>query len=434
MNSEKNGVEKSMDYYLTKRKKANRSYWYVFFTDPEDSQKILKSMSVEKLRRLIGINTRTPLTREKEAYAVVERAISDGLINLNQETKDFGQYVCDFWDFDTSSYIRRRNQKSPNSIGKDYARTMKANFEKHVLPYLPKKLDIAQVSSLTIEKVIDELLEEGKLANATIQKVVQSVAVPLKEATRRKLVAHNPMDGVEPISSSYRVRGIFTIEEIQGALDYLYRKGTVGVQEIRKVRGPAKTTVEKSFLVRTDLKPYLAVALSAFTGMRSGEVRALCSEQIEIVNDEFGIIEVDRAYNDYAGNKSTKGKRNRKVPVSKELCDQLLDMAAKNPHPGSTRVFWSEASDTKPIADSYILKQFYRAISAVGISESIRKERKLDFHSLRHTINSTMRGKIPDKSLRAVIGHESEQMTERYTHETDEEILAVGSAVKEIFK
>jgi hypothetical protein len=45
-----------------------------------------------------------------------------------------------------------------------------------------------------------------------------------------------------------------------------------------------------------------------------------------------------------------------------------------------------------------------------------------------------MRGKIPDKTLRAVIGHESEQMTERYTHETDEEILAVGSAVKEIFK
>lgn len=36
MNSEQNGVEKSMDYYLTKRKKANRSYWYVFFTDVEE--------------------------------------------------------------------------------------------------------------------------------------------------------------------------------------------------------------------------------------------------------------------------------------------------------------------------------------------------------------------------------------------------------------
>ncbi|MCF7944966.1 MAG: hypothetical protein K9L75_05475 [Spirochaetia bacterium] len=206
MNSEQNGVEKSMDSYLTKRKKANRNYWYVFFTDPEDSRTCLMSASVERLRRKIGIPSHTPLTRKREAYAIVERAISEGLINLSREHKEFNQYVLDFWDYDTSEFIRRRNQKSPNSIGKDYARTMRANFKNHAMPHLPKKLDIAQVTTLHIEKVIDQLLDEGKLANATIKKVIQSMAVPLKEAVRKKLAAHNPMDGVEPLTDSYRKR------------------------------------------------------------------------------------------------------------------------------------------------------------------------------------------------------------------------------------
>ena len=119
MNSEFYGVEKSMNYYLTKRKKAKRSYFYVNFTDPNDSRKILLSTSVELLRRKIGISSRLPVTREKEAYAIVERAIADGLINLDRDTKNFADYVLDFWDFDTSEYIRRRNQKAPESFGKD---------------------------------------------------------------------------------------------------------------------------------------------------------------------------------------------------------------------------------------------------------------------------------------------------------------------------
>ena len=140
-----------MHYYLTKRKKANRN-WYVFFTDPEDSQKCLMSASVERLRKRIGLPSHTPLTREREAYAIVERAISEGLINLSSESKEFNQFVLDFWDYENSAYIRRRNQKSPNSIGQDYARTMRANFENHAITHLTKKLDVAQVTAVSLRQ------------------------------------------------------------------------------------------------------------------------------------------------------------------------------------------------------------------------------------------------------------------------------------------
>jgi hypothetical protein len=45
-----------------------------------------------------------------------------------------------------------------------------------------------------------------------------------------------------------------------------------------------------------------------------------------------------------------------------------------------------------------------------------------------------LRGLINEKSLRAVVGHESVEMSDRYTHETDEDLLLVGNAVISVFK
>jgi integrase len=260
------------------------------------------------------------------------------------------------------------------------------------------------------------------------------MSVPLKEATRKKWVAHNPMDGVEVIANTYQQRGIYTVSEIQKILDYLYIKGTVGVTEQWKTRGPNKTLVERPRLVRIGLKPYLATALAAYTGMRSGEIRALTSEQIRLIDEQFGIISVDRAVNDYAGQKSTKGKRTRKVPLKRTLCELLIKEAEQNPHQGGKMIFWSEKSSTNPVSSSYILNHFYKALDAIGITEEQRLERNIDFHSLRHTFNSNLRGLINEKSLRAVVGHESVEMSDRYTHETDEDVLAVGGVIDDLFK
>lgn len=478
--------EKSMNYYLSKRKRGKNSKWYVYFFDNQDTRKYTMSFSVEQLRRKMQIKDRTPLTREKEALVIVERAIEEGLIRRPGDEIPFIKYVQEFWDFDNSDYIRRRNQKTANSIGKDYALSMLGTFNKNALPHLSKKLLVSQVTAFDIERVSNELLDEGVLSNATIKRVLQSMAVPLREATRIKMVAHNPMDGVEPITSTPRKRGIFTIDEVTKIVIYLRDKSLEGTVPI---------------------DVYLAVALAALTGMRMGEVRALCSEQIKIVTDESAIITVDRAVNDYAGEKSTKGKRTRQVPAPRTLCEELLIMANQNPYEGDTRVFWSDKSTANPIADSHIRKYFYMAmreagkkeqeikspiagivssimievgqeiekkapllsivsetsiditaseecvverllvseghsielgqsvmvVSTGGIYTANRIERNVGFHSLRHTFNSAMRGKINDKSLRAIVGHESIAMTDLYTHETEQEILVAGKVTRDIF-
>ena len=58
--------------------------------------------------------------------------------------------------------------------------------------------------------------------------------------------------------------------------------------------------------------------------------------------------------------------------------------------------------------------------------EYLRNERNIVFHSLRHYYVTFMRGKIGDNLLQRVVGHQSEAMTNNYTHNTQERLLEVG--------
>ena len=193
---------------------------------------------------------------------------------------------------------------------------------------------------------------------------------------------------------------------------------------------------KEGFAGRINMKIYLAVALAATTGMRQGEIRALKKDCIEFVenNVEYenqAIITVRENFAKTDGFKSTKGKRVRHVPVSKPLAEELVKMADSNPYKNNL-IFWSEGSADTPIAGSYINKYYYAALAAIGITEEKRKERNIDFHSLRHFFNSMLRGEVDDSNLRLIIGHQSERMSDNYTHEIMERILQVGKVSSSI--
>ena len=64
--------------------------------------------------------------------------------------------------------------------------------------------------------------------------------------------------------------------------------------------------------------------------------------------------------------------------------------------------------------------------------EEKRKERNIDFHSLRHFFNSMLRGEIDDNNLRLIVGHQSERMSDNYTHEVRERLLQIGKVSSNI--
>ena len=343
---------------------------------------------------------------------IAQQALDRGVIRFEKNSPTFKDYVLEYWDFDNSLYIQRRNKKCPNSIGPDYAHNMRSTFKSNAAGLIPDDMLLCDVETEHIEHVLNYMLDEGNKSNATIAKIMYSMSGPLKEARRLKLIPHNPMDGIESVTIHSKQRGILTSSELKELL-------------IKMEKSVANNEVDN--LV------YLATALSAFTGMRQGEIRALHASSIEIINNEHAIITVKEAIAVYAGLKDTKGKRDRQVPVPRWLCKLLMDSAHKNPY-GNDLVFWSEISSKSPVAGSYLRENFYKALKLINIDEEKRKERKIVFHSLRHYFVTYMRGKIPESALREIAGHQSEEMTNLYTHTTVEQLLQVGQVASNILQ
>ena len=292
---------------------------------------------------------------------------------------------------------------------------MLGTFKKNFLPHIDQSLKLNEITQSDIENVIIALIDEGSISNSTINNVILSVQKPLNEAFSRGMIKINPMQNISMLERNQKDRGIPTKSEVEAVLEYLRKEGFAG---------------------RISMKIYLAVALAATTGMRQGEIRALKKDCIEFVEnnveyEDQAIITVRENFAKTDGFKSTKGKRVRHVPVSKALAKELVKMADSNPHKNGL-IFWSEGSADTPIAGSYINKYYYAALAAIGITEEKRKERNIDFHSLRHFFNSMLRGEVDDSNLRLVVGHQSERMSDNYTHEIREKVLEVGKVASNI--
>lgn len=58
--------------------------------------------------------------------------------------------------------------------------------------------------------------------------------------------------------------------------------------------------------------------------------------------------------------------------------------------------------------------------------EENRKERNIDFYSIRYFFNSMFRDEIDDNNLHLIVRHQSERMSDNYTHEVRERLLQIG--------
>jgi integrase len=431
-------VKNSPYYYLSKKRKVNRDYWYAYFPDDENPGKV-KVKSVESLRKLLGIKDRTKITRKQEAAIITQKALDAGVVRFGEKDPLFVDYVAEFWDFEQSAYIKRKNFKQAGSISRDYARNILGTFKKNAVPLLPMGLKLSQITTAHIENLIDHWINDGELSQSTIARVLQSMAVPLKEATRLGKIHHNPMLAVDTVSAKPKERGILTDSEIVQLFSLMQERVQQG-------------TLDKAV--------FLASLLSTYTGMRQGEIRALEADAIQLVNDEHGIIHVQAAWANYGYRKSPKGKRDRKVPAPRWLCDELLKLAEMNPYENSL-VFWSKKSAAVPLAATYFRNWLYDSLTdlfelnagsegqmvpdgekvdtdgnpvMIRAGEETRRVRNVNFHSFRHFFVTQMRGKLSESDLRNVVGHQDSKTTDLYDHFTDESLLRIGKVSSNIIQ
>lgn len=380
---------------------GERMYWYALFRDPKTGKRTNKK-SVEVLKKRLGDYSPAPVTRRSEAEAICVQALEQDMVFRKKDalrsTKELGAYLSHFFDWETSPYIQRRLLLDPQGISKDYMHTRKNLVDTHVVPLLEKGALLSDVSLRQLEDLQFRLVKETSLSKGTVNMAMQAVVMALKEAQRRGDIPATTMLAVVPIKAQPRVRGIMTDEETSSYLAY------------------AKN--------QDNPRLYLSAALALFTGMRSGELRALTTGQIKP-----GLIVVDRAYADQQGTKCPKGKKTRVVPCPQFLCDQLLAFAHTNPYRcKETLVFWSQKSGGH-VSSHYFCQIFHSCLAGSGILTSEEIERRyITFHSFRHMANTLLRGSVDEYVLRLTIGHSSEQLSDIYTHLSEKAFNSVQAA------
>lgn len=396
-------------------KTSGRNSWQVQFKD-SSTGKFRSALSVTALSKKLGDPPYKGSINKAMAYNIVERAYQAGLCNIRKSDDQYlVDYVINFWDFDNSKYIKLKNLSKAGSINRDYAENMQNSFKNHIMDKLPENIRVSELNSKVILNIQDELrLDPKKYSNSTLNTIMKSLQVPITEAIRYEMIPRNPFVSYKPLPvDTASSRGIPTRKEVEKLMDYLASRK------------------DESYM---DWMIFLAVSLAVYTGMRNGEIRALRADCIGVVDTDEGkqtVIRVKEAVAKKAGFKCPKGRIARSVPIPRWLCAELLDLARENPY-GEDIIFWSSRVSGVPIVCNCITENYYKAWNAVGMSEEERKERHIDFHSLRHFYNTNMRGKIDDNVLRDIVGHKSEAMTNRYTHETSDTIAQAGKASSNI--
>ena len=392
------------EFYLYKRKKKNGSYWYVCYLDKE-SGKQMNAKSIDVLKERLGIGEFRAVTRRDEAVIIAKKALDSGLIFSSEADRPFIDYCIDFWDYENSPYIRARNAAKADSIGKEYAHNMRFFLRKHVEPHIAPKLKLINVQTRHLDNVISEIKEESGLASGTMQLISLSFTLPLKEAYRRGIIKENPALKMLKITRVEKERGCFSYDECISILSYLKAH---------------EKEIYPSY--------YLAIVLAMLTGMRSGEVRALNIRDIEKSSyQKLWKINIAHSISPYSGLKGTKGKYQRSALIPEELKDALFLNADSSGLALPSRGGGYISSPT-------LRSIFYSLLDELGITEDVRKERNLTFHSLRHSFSTIGRDKnIAQEDRMAVLGHRSKEVNDRYTHISDETLLRVFSITDDLF-
>jgi len=346
----------------------------------------------------------TGLKNERRAYQYCVDLEKNGRLIPNKESSNtiFEEFAEPFFVWGICPIVT-------DKIDRDYhySQTLcnnnRLSMIKNILPTFGKLRlgeiteDMVNTWLLNLKKprVVNGKNEKG-LANSTANKMLKILVDVLDTAVKRKLIRSNPARQIHKLCDQPRKRGTFTVDEA---------KEILGHREYW-----------------TSHLAYLASYLSAVTGMRQGEIRALTAGDIK--SDH---LEVGHSFDRTVGVKGTKADKVRKIPIPEEIRRELLHWA---PEEG---FIFTLTNGRIPVAPDHLLNNLRDAAMKSGISKKELERRNLCFHSWRHFFNtrliaSGVRGEV----TRAVVGHESEDMTARYLHLSVSDMESVANVQKEL--
>jgi integrase len=378
---------KHAPYSLYKKRVGTRQYWYVRFWD-ERTRKY-------SVHRSTGIEAGGKKERRGDAERAAAELLPAVVFNVSHMT--MLQYLQAFWRAE-SPHFRENELIQGRKLSAYYIKASQDIIRLHIGKYPP--FEGLRIERLTPGLIRDFMLWEAErgVSPSRINRALQVIRVPVRYAVGRDEAKADPFAKVKPAFQKRREKGVLTRREVAALV-------SAGVKNLER---------------------RLAVLLGLLCGMRLGEVRGLCWEDIDA---EQGVIHIRHNWQDLEGVKPPKYDSNRDTPVIGLLAEALNAWHRERGFPRRGLVF-ARKKDGKPPCNGFFRLAMNSELAAAGIpgvwtSRKPKPEgyvneqsaRNLSFHSLRHTFVTLSRlAGISDFQTQALAGHRSTQMMDRYSH------------------
>jgi integrase len=235
-----------------------------------------------------------------------------------------------------------------------------------------------------------------------------------------------------------------------GVVQAIFRSAKAGgylvddpAEFVERVRREDREVVRRPFTI-DELRAILAgandewkslIRFALYTGQRLGDIAALTWANLDL---QQNVIRLEPR-------KTRRARKVLTIPIAEALKAHILSLpAGDNPrapmHPKAFRIVTSKRKKVNVLSE-----EFHRLLVSVGIREPVsqnksRKDRggrrlgkELSFHCLRHTAVSLLKDAgIPQAVVQELIGHDSVQMSQQYTHVGLEALQKATAALPEL--
>ncbi len=325
----------------------------------------------------------------------------------------FGEFASGFFTKD-SDFSRRRAATDRGAYSGNYLAAGDAAVREHFMPRWGRR-KLSAITSGEIEAWVLESLEaqneDGSLrwSSKTVRNYLGSLSTIFTEAVRLGLIPGNPCAGVVRPRKAPRIKKDSLRPHELAALFRESALETVWGATEGNHHGLARDAF------------FVLVA----TGCRIGEIRGLTGAAVH-----EGSIEVRASWSRLDGMKTTKSGRPRTVPIASKVQAVLGKLKALR---GEGLLFTLDG--ITPVSERWLTKIWKAALENIGISPEEQKARALSPHATRVTYNTLQlaAGTAPEK-LRAVVGHTSAELTERYTSFSTADLEDIRDVTEKMFQ
>jgi integrase len=260
---------------------------------------------------------------------------------------------------------------------KAVARILKQEFGEDTL--------LEEIDTDRIERYRRELLSEGTLARRTVQQRMVLMHGILKRARELGWVAENPASAVERVNlvrnEEFNVLSIEQVESIASEATGMYGA---------------------------------AIKVAAFTGLRTGELRALRWRDVDVLGASLRVVRNMPIGGEEGSPKSGRG---RSIPLIDQVIVVLDELSRRGDFTGpDDRVFPDEVGGM--LGDDALRDALYKAMESAGIDRKVFPAKSgFVFHDLRHTFG-TLAAELGASliELQAWMGHAHITTTMVYAH------------------